>query len=128
MNYYSTNNKNAKVNFRSALLNGLAQDKGLYMPLEIPDLRDNLIKELQSLSFQEIAFRIASEFIGDEISPSDLEEIINASISFDCPLVKLDNKNFILELFHGPTLAFKDFGARFMARTMEYVIKEESED
>ena len=109
-------------------MEGLAKDKGLYLPTEIPLLNKNFIDNLSNLSFQEIAFNIASGFIEDEIKSQDLDKIINNSISFECPLIKLDPKTFVLELFHGPTLAFKDFGARFMARTMEHFIKRESNE
>ena len=128
MQYYSTNNKNNKVSFRSALMKGLAADKGLFMPNEIPKLETSFINNLQNLSFQEIAFQISKRFIDHEVSTNDLEKIITSSISFDAPLLKLSNKLNILELFHGPTLAFKDFGARFMARTMEHFLQTESKE
>jgi threonine synthase len=126
MKYYSTNNKNESVTFKTALMKGLAEDKGLYMPSEIPSFQKGTLEKLWDFSFEEIAFSIASLFIEEEISPSDLEQIINSSISFKCPLVQLDKNTFVLELFHGPTLAFKDFGARFMARTLEHFMKYES--
>jgi len=128
MNFYSTNNKNVGVTFRTAIMQGLANDKGLFLPETIPVLENSFIKNLANLSFQEIAFRVAQKFVEDEVSSSELERIINSSISFEAPLVKLSDQLSILELFHGPTLAFKDFGARFMARTMEHFLKNESKE
>lgn len=128
MNYYSTNNRSNKVDFRTALMQGLAADNGLYMPNNIPSLDFSFFNNLQNYTFQEIAFEGSKKFIEDEISTSDLERIISSSISFDAPLIKLSNNLHILELFHGPTLAFKDFGARFMARTMEHFLKTESKE
>lgn len=122
MQYYSTNNKNNKVNFREAILQGMANDKGLFMPESINPLSENFISNLTEFSFQEISFEIARNFIEDEIPGNDLKSIIINSISFEAPLVNLNENLSILELFHGPTLAFKDFGARFMARTMEYFL------
>jgi len=126
MKYFSTNHKNESVPFRKAIMQGLASDKGLYMPQFVPKLDSKFIKSLSQYSFQEIAFTIAQNFIGEEISPNELENIINSSISFEAPLVKLSNQLSILELFHGPTLAFKDFGARFMANTMAHFIQQDN--
>ncbi len=123
MQYYSTNNKNNKVNFREAILQGIANDKGLFMPESINPLSENFISNLTEFNFQEISFQIAKNFVEDEIPGNDLNSIIINSISFEAPLVNLNDNLSILELFHGPTLAFKDFGARFMARTMEYFLK-----
>lgn len=123
MQYYSTNNKNNKVSFKNAILQGLAEDKGLFMPGRISKLPETILNNLEKLTFQEIAFEVAKNFIEDEISVSDLITIIGNSISFKAPLIKLSEDLSILELYHGPTLAFKDFGARFMARTMEYFLK-----
>lgn len=123
MKYYSTENTNESVDFRTALLRGLASDKGLFLPEFIPILDQNFIKHLDEFSFQEISFNIAKKFIGDEINNSDLMNIIESAISFEAPVVNLSKSLSILELFHGPTLAFKDFGARFMAKTMGYLLK-----
>lgn len=128
MKYYSTNNKNELVDFKTALLTGLAADGGLYLPEYIPELSKSLLDDLPNYSMQEIAFHISSLFIGDEINESELQKIIQSSISFPSPLVSLNKNLSVLELFHGPTLAFKDFGARFMARTMEYFLKDEDEE
>ena len=128
MKYYSTNNHNYTVSFREAILEGLAKDKGLFLPEEIKILSQNFINNLDKFSFQEISFNIAQKFIENEIPESALTDIINKSISFKAP-VKILTENFsILELFHGPTLAFKDFGARFLARTMEYFLENESKE
>jgi threonine synthase len=128
MNFYSTNNKKESVTFRRAILQGLANDEGLFMPESIPQLEDDFFENLSGLSFQEIAFTIAHKFVEDEIPSTELENIINSSISFEAPLEKLTNSLSILELFHGPTLAFKDFGARFMARTIEHFLQSESKE
>lgn len=124
MNYNSTNNKNIKVDFRQAILKGLADDKGLYMPEEIIPLSKSFLDNLSQFSFQQIAFEVAEYFVGDEIPSDQLKNIIDSSITFNAPLINLTDGISILELFHGPTLAFKDFGARFMARTMEYFLKD----
>jgi len=126
MKFYSTNNINNKVSFREAILRGLADDKGLFMPEYIPSLSKDFVNNLSNFSFQEIAFNIASKFIEDEIYDSDLENIIDSAINFIAPVEQLSEMQYILELFHGPTLAFKDFGARFMARTMEHFLKNEN--
>ncbi|NOX65027.1 MAG: threonine synthase [Chlorobi bacterium] len=127
MNYYSTNNKNLKVSFREAVMKGLSPDGGLFMPELIPQLDADFINNLNNYSIQEIGFEVAKLFIDNEIPDPDLENIIENAINFDAPLVELDNKLSILELFHGPTLAFKDFGARFMARTMSHFLKDSDE-
>jgi threonine synthase len=128
MKYYSTNNKNELVDFKTALLTGLALDGGLYLPEYIPELSNSFLDNLPKYSMQEMAFHISSKFIGDEINESELQKIIQSSISFPSPLVSLNKNLSVLELFHGPTLAFKDFGARFMARTMEHFIKDEDDE
>jgi threonine synthase len=126
MKYYSTNNHNYTVSFREAIIEGLAKDKGLFLPETISTLSQNFINELHKYSFQEISFNIAKKFVEDEISDSELFNIITRAISFEAPVKVLSESLAILELFHGPTLAFKDFGARFLARTMEYFLQNES--
>jgi threonine synthase len=123
MRYYSTRNKSQLSSFKEALLGGLAKDGGLYMPESIPRLSQKYFDEIENYTFQEISFEIAKQFVGDEIPQAKLEELIYDAINFDAPLNYLNDKLAILELFHGPTLAFKDFGARFMARTMEYFVQ-----
>jgi len=122
MKYYSTNNKNLIVNFETAVMQGLSEDGGLFMPAEFPQMEKDFIDSLEKYSFQEIAFRIAKKFIEDEIPESSLHDIISNSITFPAPLVSIGKNLYVLELFHGPTLAFKDFGARFMAKTMGYFV------
>lgn len=122
MKFYSTNNKNSLVSFRDAVMKGLADDGGLFMPEQIPVIPQTYFNELKKYSFTEIGFEIASKFIQNEIPSNDLRKIINEAINFPAPLVKLNDSINVLELFHGPTLAFKDFGARFMARVMSYFI------
>ncbi len=123
MKYYSTRNKNYIVDFRTAVMDGLSKDGGLFMPAEIPALPQSFIGELEKLSFEEIGFEIAKRFVEGEINLADLHVIINEAINFPAPLVKLSEELSALELFHGPTLAFKDFGARFMAKTMGHFVK-----
>ena len=122
MKFYSTNNNSLRVTFIDALLSGLSKDGGLYMPENIPD-HNNLIKGIEHLDIKDISFVIANSFLSDDFITSDIEDIIHNSISFDAPVVNIYDNINILELFHGPTLAFKDFGARFMARTMEKVVQ-----
>jgi threonine synthase len=128
MYYYSTNNKSIRFSFKEAVLKGLSDDGGLFMPASIPTINKNFIENIESKTFQEVALEAAKGFIGDEIKGRDLEKIIADSINFDAPVVRLNDNNFILELFHGPTLAFKDFGARFMARTFSYFNKDNDEE
>ena len=128
MKYFSTREKNTLVNFRTAVMDGLAQDGGLFMPETIPSFPKSFIENLDSFSFQEIGFETAKKFISDEIAEQKLQEIIQRSLNFPAPLVDLDEDIHILELFHGPTLAFKDFGAQFMARTMEHLVKDDNKE
>ncbi|MBE8712746.1 threonine synthase [Sphingobacterium hungaricum] len=124
MKFYSTNNKNLRINFEEAVFNSLPQDKGLYMPEYVPKLDPFFIKNIQNYSFQEIAFTIAKSFLQDDIPEQDLKKIINESVNFDAPVKFLSADTAVLELFHGPSYAFKDFGARFMSRIMGYFSKE----
>jgi len=120
MQLYSTNNKNLRCSFKQAVLKGISEDGGLFMPVIIPAMPNVFFKEISEMSFREIAFKVSKTLLQDEIPLIDLKKIVDESISFDAPLVKLDEANHVLELFHGPTLAFKDFGARFMAKTLSY--------
>lgn len=126
MLFYSTNNKDYKVNSRQAVIHSLAPDKGLYMPERIPTLSDDFIKNLSQTSFQDIAFTISQTFLCDDIPEGDLRSIIEKAVTFPAPVVKLNDKIYSLELWHGPSLAFKDFGARFMAALMSYFISHEN--
>ena len=127
MKYYSTNNKNYRVSFQEAVIKGLSPDGGLFMPEFIPKLDSSFINLLSNLSLQKIGFEVAKNFVGKEIPANDLQSIIEDAINFDAPLIKLNDNISILELFHGPTLAFKDFGARFMARIMSYFLRNSDE-
>lgn len=121
MRCYSTNGMNEVVSFREAAFQGLAKDGGLYMPSEIPTLSEAFWQQCHSMTFTEIAEEIATALLGDEIPPAALRDIVRDAFPFDAPLIKLSPDLYILELFHGPTLAFKDFGARFMARVIAYL-------
>lgn len=120
MKLYSTNNKAHLVSLKEAVFKGLPADKGLFMPTEFPRLSSYFLENFRHLSFQEIAFEVANTLFQGVIPKSDLLEIIERSITFPAPIVQLDEQKYILELFHGPSLAFKDFGARFMAQLMSY--------
>ena len=125
MECYSTNNRQYQESIRNAILQGLAPDKGLFMPKQIPVLPQSFFDKLLSLSLPEIAYEVSSLFIGDEISKKELQELVQDAFNFDIPLKQLDEQTHVLELFHGPTAAFKDVGARFMSRTMAHFNKEE---
>jgi len=124
MIFTSTNDQSVDVSFKEALLNGLAPDGGLYVPTQITILEESFINNLGNYSFQEIAYEIASKFIDDEIPTDDLNQLISDSINFPAPIKEIRNNFYILELFHGPTLAFKDFGARFMSAGFSYFMKD----
>ena len=120
MNYYSLNNTSQKVNFQQAVIQGLAPDKGLYFPETITKLSNNFFDSIVNLSNHEIAFEVIKQFVGDTIPDIELQSIIKDALCFDFPLVKIEDDVFVLELFHGPTMAFKDVGARFMSRCLAY--------
>lgn len=124
MKLYSTNNKDLRVSFKEAIFNSMPQDKGLYMPVEIPQLDADFIQNIEQYSLPEIAYKVASTLLKDEIPAVDLKALIEDAINFEAPAVTLDDKTFVLELFHGPSLAFKDFGARFMSRIMAYFLND----
>lgn len=124
MEFYSISNPKLKANFREAVLRGIASDKGLYFPTEIPLISNDFIRSLSNLSNPEIAFEVIKPFVQDSISEENLEGIIEKVLSFDFPLVEIQPDIHCLELFQGPTLAFKDVGARFMAFCLEHFIKE----
>lgn len=128
MKLYSTNNKKKLASLSEAVLKGLPDDNGLFMPEYIPKLPKEFIDNLKNYSFQEIAFTICKTMFQGVIPENDLKEIVYESINFPAPLVRLDEQKYILELFHGPSLAFKDFGARFMARLMSYFDKGNDEE
>ncbi|MCY4216299.1 MAG: threonine synthase [Flavobacteriaceae bacterium] len=121
MKYYNLGSRKQKVDFSTAVLQGIAPDKSLYFPEYIPKLRNDFISNIEKLSDDEIAYQVISPFIGDSIPPKELKGIIKSTLTFDFPLVPIEKNIFSLELFHGPTLAFKDVGARFMAHTLDYL-------
>ena len=125
MKYYSTNLKAADATLEEAVVKGLASDRGLFMPHEIKPLPQEFYEHIEELSFQEIAYRVADAFFGEDIPADTLKQIVYDTLSFDVPLVKVTDNIYSLELFHGPTLAFKDVGARFMARLLGYFIRKE---
>lgn len=124
MKLYSTNNHNLSVDFPTAVFNSMPLDKGLYMPVHIPALDQEFIEKLDQYSMPEIAFKVASALLADAIPAADLKRIVDDAINFEAPLVRLKDHDHVLELFHGPSLAFKDFGARFMSRIMAYFLKD----
>jgi len=124
MQYYSLNRKSSNVTFQEAIIQGLAPDRGLYFPEKIIKLSDAFYQNIEKLSHQEIAFEVIQQFIGGEIPQNILKEIIAETLSFDFPIVKIEDNIYTLELYHGPTMAFKDVGARFMARCLSYFNKD----
>lgn len=120
MKFYSLNNKSHKVSFQEAVVAGLAPDKGLYFPESITPLPDSFFANVENLSHEEIAFEAIRQFVGDEIPETELKRIIAETLCFDFPCVPVEDDVFSLELFHGPTMAFKDVGARFMSRCFGY--------
>ena len=125
MQYISTNKKSDAVDFKTALLTGLAPDGGLFMPEVIPKLTPDTINRLPEMTFHEIAFAILAPFIDEEIPEPKLREIIEKAFNFEVPITPLKDKISIVELYHGPTLAFKDFAARFMAQAMAYFVQDD---
>ena len=127
MLYYSLNHKSPRVNFREATIHGQAPDKGLYFPEEIPILPNDFIADIEHYSKKDIAWQVISPYVSDSIPQKELKKIIEETIDFDFPLVQLTDDIYSLELFHGPTLAFKDVGARFMSRCLGYFVKDEAQ-
>lgn len=125
MKYYSTNGNAPIATLEKAVVKGLAEDKGLYMPERIKPLPQSFFDNIQDLSFQEIAYQVADCFFGEDVDADSLRRIVYDTLSFDVPAVKVTDNIYSLELFHGPTLAFKDVGARFMARLLQYFINRE---
>ena len=128
MRYYSLNNSSPLTSFKKAVQNGIAPDRGLYFPEKITPISKDFIKNISDYSNEEIAYEVIKQFIGDEIPTTILKEIIKKTISFDFPVVNLDENIGSLELFHGPTMAFKDVGARFMSQCLEYFNQNKTED
>ncbi|AFK04258.1 threonine synthase [Emticicia oligotrophica DSM 17448] len=123
MKLYSTNHQSPDVDLAEAVFRGLPPDNGLYMPTEFKPLPSSFWDNVQNLSLQEIAFEIAHALIGEDVPTEDLRQLINRAIDFEAPIVKVEENTYCLELFHGPSMAFKDFGARFMAALMSYFLQ-----
>ena len=125
MKYYSTNKIAADATLEEAVVNGLASDKGLYMPYSLKSRPQSFFDEIQNMSFQEIAYHVADAFFGEDVPADVLRQIVYDTLNFDTPVVPVTQQIYSLELFHGPTLAFKDVGGRFMARLLSYFIQKE---
>jgi len=128
MKFYSLNHEAPKVSFQEAVVNGIAPDRGLYFPENISPLPSDFFQNIEKYSNTEIAYALIKQFVGDEIPEKDLKEIIEETLSFDFPLVEIEKDIFSLELFHGPTMAFKDVGARFMARCLSYFNRDKTNE
>ena len=125
MKYYSTNGNAPIADLHKAVVKGLAEDRGLYMPEKIKQLPKDFFDKIDQMSFQEIAYTVADAFFGEDVEAEALKQIVYDTLSFDCPVTKVKDNIYSLELFHGPTLAFKDVGARFMARLLQYFVRGE---
>ncbi len=124
MKYYSTNGKAPMADLQKAVVKGLAEDRGLYMPERINKMPKEFFDHIQDMSFRDIAYNVASAFFGEDVDLDALQELVFDTLPFECPVVKIKENIYTLELFHGPTLAFKDVGARFMARLLRYFTSE----
>jgi threonine synthase len=127
MKYYSTNKTSPIATLEKAVVKGLAEDRGLYMPERIKPLSKEFYDNIERMSFQEIAYNVADCFFGEDIDAESLKQIVYDTLQFDCPVVRVTENIYTLELFHGPTLAFKDVGARFMARLLQYFLNKKGE-
>src|SRR5688500_5056331 len=127
MQLYSTNNPSLRVEFQEAVFNSLPADNGLYMPVNIPVLDANFLQNIDKYSMPDIAYKVAHALLQDAIPEDTLRSIIEDAINFPAPVMQMDDRTYVLELFHGPSLAFKDFGARFMSRVMSYFLNEGEE-
>jgi threonine synthase len=125
---YSTNRQSPDVSLEEAIFRGLPPDNGLYMPTTLPKMSDDFFDKIQDLSLQEIAFEVSQKLMADDISTTDIAQIVERAINFEAPLVEVDANRYVLELFHGPSMAFKDFGARFMAATMSHFLKKSQKE
>jgi len=128
MKYYSTNKKAPSATLHEAVVKGLAGDRGLYMPERIKPLPVSFFENIERLAFRDIAYSVADAFFGEDVEPDALKKIVYDTLTFDCPVVKVTDNIYSLELFHGPTLAFKDVGARFMARLLQHFISQEGNE
>jgi threonine synthase len=128
MKLYSTNRQVPEVSLEEAIFKGLPDDNGLFMPVSIPRLPDTFFEKIDSYSFQDIAFEVTKTLIGSDIPEAETRKIIDDVLTFDAPVKPVTDKILVLELFHGPSMAFKDFGARFMARVMSYFLQKEKKE
>ncbi|MBQ6065103.1 MAG: threonine synthase [Prevotella sp.] len=128
MRYYSTNKQAPLATLHKAVVKGLAEDRGLYMPEQIKTLPQDFFDHIQDMSFQELSYVVADAFFGEDVEAEALKQIVYDTLSFDTPVVQVKDNIYALELFHGPTLAFKDVGARFMARLLQYFIRQEGNE
>ena len=128
MKYYSTNKKVSGVSLQDAVVKGLAEDKGLFMPDSIKALPQSFFDSIETMSFQEIAYTVADAFFGEDVEAEALKKIVYETLNFDVPLVHVADNIYSLELYHGPTLAFKDVGGRFMSRLLGYFIQKQGEN
>jgi threonine synthase len=125
---YSTNRQSPPVSLEEAIFRGLPPDNGLYLPETIATLPVSFIQNIHELTFQEMAGTVATTLLGNAIPQSDLREIVNRAINFDAPVVPIEKDTYVLELFHGPSMAFKDFGGRFMAGLMSYFLQKSQKE
>src|SRR5690606_7937182 len=125
MKFYSTNNKNHQVSLKDAVIKGLAPDQGLYMPIEIPAMDPAFIDQLHTLSFKEIGYEVIKAFFKEDLTEDEIKSLVDHTLTFDAPLKEVEKDVYALELFHGPTLAFKDFGARFCSKLMSLLVDQE---
>ena len=123
MQYYSTNGKAPIADLQKAVVKGLAEDRGLYMPERINKLPQAFFDDMADMKFQDIAYTVADAFFGEDVDGDALQDLVYDTLQFDCPIKKIKDNIYVLELFHGPTLAFKDVGARFMARLLQYFLR-----
>lgn len=128
MQFYSTNHRSPQVSFREAVIRGMPPDNGLYMPISIPEAGENLMSRLPEMKFQDIALEISRLWLKDEVEDDQLSKMVYDAIDFDAPLFNVEKNIYSLELYHGPTYAFKDFGGRFMARLLSYFQKDENKE
>ncbi|WP_194777061.1 threonine synthase [Pararhodonellum marinum] len=125
MKYYSTQNKDHQVSLKEAVIQGLAPDQGLYMPLHIPELPDGFFENIKKMSFREIGYEVIGALFSEDLNPDQIKDLVDHTLVFDAPLVQVEGDVYSLELFHGPTLAFKDFGARFCSKLMSLLLEGE---
>lgn len=126
MKFYSTKNKSTKVDLKTAVLQSLPPDNGLYMPEQVDRLSDNFLKHINSMSFQDIAYEVSRQYLSEDFTGAEIIDMVVSAINFPAPVVSLSERIHVLELWHGPSLAFKDFGARFMATVMGRLVEGEN--